>query len=221
MEPIVILVILSLASGIPAASTGGTTTFTTQTTGGTDTTEGGTITTGGTGTTDGTMTTGAVTTDGTMTTGTGTTGGTSGTTTGGTTTIGTTTFGAGVETTTAPIAAATTEFETSENTAKISNVKVKIGKTIFKCNFFLAFTGDIVNLSSTTMSCKGKSKKSGKVTLKTPEGFIFNGVVKPPRTIVKLAGGDLFGEEYKNISTETKRELSTHCGGYNGEIEGR
>ena len=91
-------------------------------------------------------------------------------------------------------AAATTEAaEIAESTAEIKNQKVKVGKMIFKCNFFLVFTGDIVNLNSSTMSCKGKGgKKTAKVSLKTAEGFSFSGVVKPPNTIVSLAGGDLF-----------------------------
>eukprot|EP00091_Calanus_sinicus_P013987 TRINITY_DN3118_c0_g1_i2.p1 TRINITY_DN3118_c0_g1~~TRINITY_DN3118_c0_g1_i2.p1 ORF type:complete len:158 (+),score=45.99 TRINITY_DN3118_c0_g1_i2:461-934(+) len=72
------------------------------------------------------------------------------------------------------------------------------------------------------MSCKGKgAKKTAKVNLKTPEGFSFSGVVKPPKEIVSLAGGDLFGEIYKNISTESKQRYKSHCGGYNGEIEGK
>merc|ERR1711892_1120243 len=127
------------------------------------------------------------------------------------------------EMTTATVAAATTSFETAESTAQINNQKVKIGKTVFKCNFYLVFTGDLVNLNSTEMSCKGKGKvkKAVKIKLQTPEGFIFTGSVKPPKTIVSLVGGDLFGEEYKNISTVSKREYSSHCGGYNGQIEGK
>ena len=154
--------------------------------------------------------------------------GTTGTGTTGTGTIGTGTTGTGTwasttgEITTATVAAATTAIETSENTAEIKKQKVKIGKTVFKCDFFLVFTRDIVNLDSSVMSCKGKGKaKAAKVSLKTPEGYIFSGVVKPPKKIVSLAGGDLFGEEYKNISTEAKREYGRHCGGYDGEIEGK
>merc|ERR1719268_185349 len=123
--------------------------------------------------------------------------------------------------TTATDVAATTSFATFENTAAVKNVLVKIGKKKFKCNFILAFTGDIVNITSSTMSCKGKSSKAAKVKITTPEGFIFSGEVIPPKTIVSLTGGDMFGEEFKNISTESKRVYRSHCGGYNGEVEGR
>jgi len=170
-----------------------------STTGTTGTTE----TTGTTGTgTTGTGTTGTETTDTTETTG-------FSSTTGGTTTVGTTT---------AFTTAATTS---AESTAQIKNQKIKIGRTVFKCNFDLVFTGEIVNLDNSVMSCKGKSKKSAKVSLTTPQGFIFKGVVKPPNTIVSLAGGDLFREEYKNISSTSKFQHSPHCGGYDGVIEGK
>jgi hypothetical protein len=70
------------------------------------------------------------------------------------------------ELTTATAAAATTEAaENAESTAEIKNQKVKVGKTIFKCNFLLVFTGVILNLENSTMSCKGKgSKKIAKVS---------------------------------------------------------
>jgi hypothetical protein len=38
---------------------------------------------------------------------------------------------------------------------------------------------------------------------------------------MSLTGGDLFDVEYKNISTESKPSYRSHCGGYNGQIEGR
>jgi len=162
-------------------------------------------------------------TTGTGATGTGTTGtGTTGTGTTGTMTTGTATTGEPGTTGATTYAAATTAANiTAANTAYLKNQKVKIGKTVFKCNFYLVFTGEVVDLTSSTVSCKGKSGKSGKATLKTPEGFIFNVVVKPPKTIVSLAGGDTFGEDYKNVTTESKRRYSPHCGGYDGEIEGK
>jgi len=168
----------------------------------------------------------STTTDTTGTTGTGTTGtGTTGTGTTGTGTSdftsGTTDFTIGTtfpETTATDTTAATT---TAANSATLKNQKVKIGKKVFKCNFYLVFTDDVVDVESSTVSCKGKSGKPGKVTLKTAEGYIFNAVVKPPKEIVSLTGGDTFEAEYKNISTESKRVYSPHCGGYNGELEGR
>ena len=170
-----------------------------------------------------TATTGTAPT-GTAATGTATTGtATTGTDTTVTSTVFTTFTGPTTAWTTPTEAQATTSTPTAESTAQIRNVKVKIGKTTFKCNFFLVFTGDKVNMDSSTMSCKGKgkAKKATKVKLQTPEGFVFTGLIKPPKAIMSLKGGDIFGEEYKNISTESKREYGSHCGGYNGEIEGR
>ena len=172
------------------------------------TTEG---TAGTTGTTD-------TTTEGTGTSGSGTSG-----TTDGTPTTGTFPSTTGESTTATAAVATTSATETFENTVVLNNQKVKVGKTTFKCNFYLVFSGDMVNLENSTMSCKGKGKgKPTKVSLITPEGFSFSGMVKPPKTIMSLGGGDVFGEVYKNISTAAKSQgYKSHCGGYNGELEGR
>jgi len=172
------------------------------------------------GTTEGTTgTTGTTGTDTTGTTGTLGTGTTDGTGTTATFTWPSTTW---VSTTATDAAATTSSSETFENTVEVKNVKVKAGKATFKCNFFLVFSGDVVSIDNSTMSCKGKGKaKPAKVSFTTPEGFSFTGQVKPPKTILSLAGGDLFDMEYKNISTESKPSYRSHCGGYNGQIEGR
>merc|ERR1711892_1070570 len=177
------------------------------------TTEGPTGTTGTTGTT-----TAGTGTSGTVTSGTGTSG-----TTDGTPTTGTFPPTTGESTTATAAVATTSATETFENTVQLNNQKVKVGKTTFKCNFNLVFSGDMVNLENSTMSCKGKGKgKPTKVNLITPEGLSFSGLVKPPKTIMSLGGGDIFGEVFKNISTEAKSQgYKSHCGGYNGELEGR
>merc|ERR1711892_762391 len=100
------------------------------------------------GTTEGTAgTTG--TTDAT-TGGTGTSG-----TTDGTPTTGTFPSTTGESTTATAAVATTSATETFENTVQLNNQKVKVGKTTFKCNFNLVFSGDMVNLENSTMSCKG------------------------------------------------------------------
>ena len=170
------------------------------------------------GTTEGpTGTTGTTETTGATGTGTSDTGTADGTGTTGTITFPSTTW---VSTTATDAAATTSSNELFENTVELKNIKVKSGKTTFKCNFLLVFSGDTVNVENSTMSCNGKGKAT-KVKLITPEGFSFTGQVKPPKTIVSLEGGDLFDMEYKNISTESKPAYRSHCGGYNGQIEGR
>ena len=218
MASIQILVLLSLL-GIAASTTTDATTATVVATTGTAAGTTGTVA-GTTATAAGTTATAAGTT-GTATTGTATTGtATTGTAITGTSTAASTTgWTTGAPTTYA--VGTTASNITTANTATIKNQKVKIGKTIFKCNFFLVFTDDIVNVTSSTVSCNKKSSKTGKVTLTTPEGFIFSAVIKPPKTIVKLVGGDLFEADYKNVTTESKRQYSPHCGGYDGEIEGK
>ena len=116
---------------------------------------------------------------------------------------------------------ATTATQGFNNTVTVQKVKIGKGKKTSVCTFFLVFEGDQVDIDSSSVTCKGKAKGVQKVSITTPEGFIFGGKVRPPRTILSLEGGDLFAEEYKAVNTSSVRRTASHCGGYDGEIEGR
>ena len=112
--------------------------------------------------------------------------------------------------------------EVPHNTTVEIRKKIKIGKAKITCNFFLVFIYEDVDLESSTVSCnKGAGGKTAKVSMKTKEGFVFKGVVRPPNEIVKMEGGDFFADFYKNVSVETQPTKISGCGGYGVNIVGK
>ena len=103
-----------------------------------------------------------------------------------------------------------------------AKAKVKVGKTKINCNFFLVFIYEHVDLNSSTVSCsKGAKGKTGKVSIKTKEGYVFNGVVRPPNEIVSMNGGDFYGDFFANVTLESELIKNVGCGGYGTEIVGK
>ena len=108
------------------------------------------------------------------------------------------------------------------NTTVSIRKNIKIGKTKLKCTFFLVFIYESVDLESSSLVCnKGAKGKNARVSLVTPEGFTFKGVIKPPNKILSMSGGDFYADIYANVSVESNPIKTTGCGGYNGEIAGR
>ena len=100
--------------------------------------------------------------------------------------------------------------------------KLKIGKTKINCNFYLSFVYETVDLNSSYVDCnKGAGGKTAKVSIKTKEGFIFKGVVRPPNEIVSMNGGDFYADFVKNVSLESNLIKSDGCAGYGVDIIGK
>ena len=77
-------------------------------------------------------------------------------------------------------------------------------------------------MEASTVSCnKGAKGKTGKVSIKTKEGFVFKGVVRPPNEIVSMVGGDFFADFVANISLESQPDSIKGCGGYGVNIVGK
>ena len=108
------------------------------------------------------------------------------------------------------------------NTTVTVRQKIKIGKTKISCTFYLVFIYETVDLESSSVRCnKGVKGKTAKVTIKTEEGFVFQGVVKPPNKIMSMSGGDFYADIYANVSVESNPIKTIGCGGYNGDFVGR
>jgi len=116
----------------------------------------------------------------------------------------------------------TTSDTVQNTTITVDKVTVKIGKKKIKCTFFLVFVYETVDLNSSSVSCnKGVGGKTGKVSIKTKEGFIFKGVIKPPNEIISMEGGDFYADFFKNVSIESNPVKEDGCGGYGLEIVGK
>ena len=59
------------------------------------------------------------------------------------------------------------------------------------------------------------------VSIKTREGFVFKGVVRPPSEIVSMEGGDFFGDFVDNVSLASHPVKTSACGGYGVNIVGK
>ena len=59
------------------------------------------------------------------------------------------------------------------------------------------------------------------VSIKTREGFVFKGVVRPPNEIVSMEGGDFFGDFVENVSLASHPVKTSACGGYGVNIVGK
>ena len=117
----------------------------------------------------------------------------------------------------------TTEDVVSNKTVFVPDVTVKVGKKKVKCDFGLVFVNTDVNLELSFMFCnKGAGGKTGNVDIATPEGYRFNGVVKPPTKIIRMTGGDLFGEVVASVPLDSNPVKYKGCGGYEtGTEDGR
>ena len=62
---------------------------------------------------------------------------------------------------------------------------------------------------------------SVQVSIKTREGFVFKGVVRPPNEIVSMEGGDFFGDFVENVSLASHPVKTSACGGYGVNIVGK
>jgi len=78
-----------------------------------------------------------------------------------------------------------------------------------------------VNIRHSSMSCnRGFRGQTGNVEITTTEGYKFSGVVKPPRKIMSMTGGDIFGGFMANVNLETDPIVESGCGGYGAEVFG-
>ena len=103
-----------------------------------------------------------------------------------------------------------------------AKAKVKVGRTKINCNFFLVFIYEHVDLNSSSVSCnKGAKGKTGRVSIKTKEGYVFSGVVRPPNEIVSMSGGDFYGDFFANVSLDSVPVKNDGCAGYGTEIVGK
>ena len=59
------------------------------------------------------------------------------------------------------------------------------------------------------------------VSIKTREGFVFKGIVRPPSEIVSMEGGDFFGDFVDNVSLASHPVKTSACGGYGVNIVGK
>ena len=59
------------------------------------------------------------------------------------------------------------------------------------------------------------------VSIKTREGFVFRGVVRPPNEIVSMEGGDFFGDFVENVPLNSNPVKTSACGGYGVNIVGK
>ena len=63
--------------------------------------------------------------------------------------------------------------------------------------------------------------KTLQVSIKTREGFVFKGVVRPPSEIVSMEGGDFFGDFVEKVSLDSNPVRTSACGGYGVNIVGK
>ena len=59
------------------------------------------------------------------------------------------------------------------------------------------------------------------VSIKTREGFVFKGVVRPPNEIVSMEGGDFFGDFVEHVPLDSNPVKTSACGGYGVNIVGK
>ena len=106
-------------------------------------------------------------------------------------------------------------------TVSVSNVMVRVGAKKVKCDFVLVFLYDTVDIRSSSMSCpRGFGGQTASVEITSSEGYKFSGVVKPPRKIMSMSGGDIFGGFMANVNLETDPIVESGCGGYGAEVFG-
>ena len=71
------------------------------------------------------------------------------------------------------------------------------------------------------MSCpRGFGGRTGNVEITTSEGYTFSGVVKPPRKIMSMTGGDIFGGFIANVNLDADPIVQSGCGGYRADVFG-
>ena len=71
------------------------------------------------------------------------------------------------------------------------------------------------------MSCnRGAGGATGDVEITTREGFKFSGVIRPPRKIMSMTGGDIFGGFMANVNLDSDPIVESGCGGYGAEVFG-
>ena len=103
-------------------------------------------------------------------------------------------------------------------TVSVPNVRVRIGSRTVRCDFVLVFLYDTVDIQSSSMSCpRGFGGQTASVEITSSEGYKFSGVVKPPRKIMSMTGGDIFGGFVANVNLETDPIVAHGCGGYRAE----
>lgn len=102
------------------------------------------------------------------------------------------------------------------------------------------FVLETVDVASSSMSCNrgagGQTARvsiyfhkqivksiflSLQVSIKTREGFVFKGVVRPPNEIVSMEGGDFFGDFVENVPLSSNPVKTSACGGYGVNIVGK
>ena len=106
-------------------------------------------------------------------------------------------------------------------TVSVPNVRVRVGSRTVKCDFVLVFLYDTVDIRSSSMSCpRGFGGQTGNVEITSSEGYKFSGVVKPPRKIMSMTGGDVFGGFMANVNLDSDPIVEIGCGGYGAELFG-
>ena len=119
------------------------------------------------------------------------------------------------------ISATTDASAPTPTTVSVPNVRVRVGSRTVKCNFVLVFLYDTVNIRHSSMSCnRGFRGQTGNVEITTSEGYKFSGVVKPPRKIMSMSGGDIFGGFMANINLDSDPIVESGCGGYRAQVFG-
>ena len=99
---------------------------------------------------------------------------------------------------------------------------VRVGGKNLRCSFYLVFANTDVDLRASSVSCnRGAGGKTGTVNIRTEEGFVFEGVIKPPRKIMSMTGGDIYGSFFSNVSMDSNPIKTTACGGYGTNIVGK
>ena len=119
------------------------------------------------------------------------------------------------------ISATTDASAPTPTTVSVPNVRVRVGSKTVRCDFVLVFLYDTVDIRSSSMSCpRGFGGQTASVEITSSEGYKFSGVVKPPRKIMSMTGGDVFGGFMANVNLDSDPIVESGCGGYGAEVFG-